>query len=449
MGLRFSPSSHQVSSSSSSAQGPVLQLMTLESADGPWSPTRGSTSTSTSTRRPAEQWPVAKAPAPEGQDRRSRAHTGGATVKEGKSGPPKWGHWVRHTQERGLRKRRCPPWMPVAHGLKEGCCHCSRRAWLPTEPARKTLSVRQARLPGHASMASVPSTSSGRRAACEDRNQLNSIKHVPETSASLPISPGAPPVGDLVRGKEAKQKSQENGSPLWRLCVAKPSVNPGAKSAGPLWKLPKVSTGPQGKRLERPPLWRHSVLRPSVEGGFPGASPAEAKAWGKDKYDAGSWNSAGGIALTPGKSSRPLPFRPRRPPPARCRHEALPKARAKSPRTRTWATLSGAAPARAALSGKFSVTAHLSGKVATCQPRACPIPGASLRDYSVSGIPGSYRSHGIHEPSSRLCCPGGSFGRSQSAGCEFVPMPKTARPEGGCLTIHQSSSHPLPFWLKR
>ncbi len=93
MGLRFRPSSHQVSSSSSSsAQGPVLQLMTLESAAGPWSPAGGSTTTfSTSTRRPAEQWPVANGSAPEGQDRRSRANTGGAAAKGGRPGPPNGG----------------------------------------------------------------------------------------------------------------------------------------------------------------------------------------------------------------------------------------------------------------------------------------------------------------------------------------------------------------------
>ena len=63
-------------------------------------------------------------------------------------------------------------------------------------------------------MASVPSTSSRRRTACKDRNQLNSIKHVSETSAPLPISPGAPPVGDFVKGKEAKQKSRERTTSL-------------------------------------------------------------------------------------------------------------------------------------------------------------------------------------------------------------------------------------------
>ena len=78
----------------------------------------------------------------------------------------------------------------------------------------------------------------------------------------------------------------------------------------------------------------------------------------------------------------------------------------------------------------------------------CRNPSPSGK-FSLSGIPGSYSSFGIHEPSSRLCCPGGSFESSQSAGCIFVPMPNTARPEGGCLTIHQSSSHPLPFWLIR
>ena len=61
---------------------------------------------------------------------------------------------------------------------------------------------------------------------------------------------------------------------------------------------------------------------------------------------------------------------------------------------------------RVALSGDFAVTAQLGGRVATCQPRTFSIPGASLPE-SESGIPGVYRNHGIHEPSSRLCCPGG------------------------------------------
>jgi hypothetical protein len=142
-------------------------------------------------------------------------------------------------------------------------------------------------------MASVPSTSSGRRAACKDRDQLNSTKHVPETSASLSTSPGAPPVGDLIRGKEARQKSQEKG----------------------------------------PPPWRYSVLRPSVEGGTPGALPVEAQTWGKDNCDASSLNSVDAVVVTPGTSSRPLPCRSRRPHPVRCRREVSPKVGAKSPRT--------------------------------------------------------------------------------------------------------------------
>ena len=182
---------------------------------------------------------------------------------------------------------------------------------------------------------------------------------------------------------------------------------------------------------------------------------------GRSECDAGSMNTVDGNSPTQSKSSRPLLMRSclslpvrrrdetlqtararpsrtratrtgsRRPTPVRCRCGATPKARARPPRTQAWTTLSGAAPAGAALSGEFSVTAQLSGRVATCQPRTYLIPGASPRGYSVSGIPGSYRSHGIHEPSSRLCCPGGSFVRSQSAGCVFVPRPNTARPEGG------------------
>ena len=243
-------------------------------------------------------------------------------------------------------------------------------------------------------MASVLSTSSGRRAACKDRDQLNSTKHVPETSASLPTSPGAPPVGDLVRGKEARQKFQENG----------------------------------------PPPWRYSVLRPSVEGGSPGALPVEAQTWGKDNGDASSRNSFDAVVITPGTSSRPLPFRSRRPHPVRCRREVSPKVGAKSPRTVSPRTK----PPRTRPSLHGCRNPLMSG-------RNPPVSGK----LSLSGIPGSYSSLGIHEPSSRLCCPGGSFERNQSAGCIFVPRPNTARPEGGCLTIHQSSSHPLPFWLKR
>ena len=123
------------------------------------------------------------------------------------------------------------------------------------------------------------------------------------------------------------------------------------------------------------------------------------------------------LAVAPLPQARLLDLCSCLPLPVRCRVEDTPMARARPPRTPSWTTLSEAAP---------------------------------VAGYNVlSGIPGTYSSHGIHEPSSRLCCPGGSFGRSQSAGCVFVPMPNTARPEGGCLTIHQSSSHPLPFWLKR
>ena len=32
---------------------------------------------------------------------------------------------------------------------------------------------------------------------------------------------------------------------------------------------------------------------------------------------------------------------------------------------------------------------------------------------------------------------------------EFVPSPKMARPEGGCVIIHRPRLSPLPFWLKR
>ena len=169
---------------------------------------------------------------------------------------------------------------------------------------------------------------------------------------------------------------------------------------------------------------------------------------GRSARGAASVNSADAQTPTQSKSPRPLITRSRRSLPARCRRGTTPKARARFPRTQFWTTLSGAAPVADARSGKCSVTAQLSRRVATCQPRTFPIPGGNLQGYSVSGIPGSYRNLGIHEPSNRLCCPGGSFGRSQSAGCEFVPRPKTARPEGGCLTMHQSSSYPLPFWLK-
>ncbi len=30
-----------------------------------------------------------------------------------------------------------------------------------------------------------------------------------------------------------------------------------------------------------------------------------------------------------------------------------------------------------------------------------------------------------------------------------MPRPKTARPEGGCLTIHRQRHYPLLYWLKR
>ena len=160
-----------------------------------------------------------------------------------------------------------------------------------------------------------------------------------------------------------------------------------------------------------------------MEGGTPGALPVEAQTWGKDNCDTSSRNSFDAVVITPGTSSRPLPLRARRRSPARYRHGAVPKARTKSPSRQRAPT--EAAPAL----------------------HGCRNPSPSGK-FSLSGIPGSYSSFGIHEPSSRLCCPGGSFESSQSAECVFVPMPKTARPEGGCLTIHQSSSHPLPFWLK-
>ena len=176
----------------------------------------------------------------------------------------------------------------------------------------------------------------------------------------------------------------------------------------------------------------------------------------------------------------PRPLRSSSSSPARRRRGTPPRARA-TPRAQAGTTLSGAAPAGAALSGNFAVTAQLGGRVATCQPRTFSIPGASLPEYSrecESGIPGSYRNHGIHEPSSRLCCPGGigecesgipgsyrnqsihepsirlccpggSFEKPIGKDSDCVPMPKTARPEGGCLIIHLPYHYPWPFWLKR
>ena len=327
----------------------------------------------------------------------------------------------------------------------------------------------------------------GRKVTCMD-----STKHVPETSAFLPISPGAVPVGVLVRGKEARQQSHDNRPPLWRHYVLRPSVeevSPGttpAESCGEASTLQNTGSHPWRLRYVKPsvsplsaleaqtetrsptlqadgsPLWRLRYVKPSVNPSpaleasrgrtkgrnAPGVLPVDSNALGRSVRGAGSVNSADAQTPTQSKSPRPLLTRSRRYLPARCRRGTTPKARARFPRTQFWTTLSGAAPVADALSGKCSVTAQLSRRVATCQPRTRPLLGASLRGYSVSGIPGSYRSRGIHKPSSRLCCPGGSFERSQSAGCVFVPRPNTARPEGGCLTIHQSSSHPLPSWLK-
>ena len=181
-----------------------------------------------------------------------------------------------------------------------------------------------------------------------------------------------------------------------------------------------------------------------MEGSFPGASPAEVSAWEKDKYDAGSWNPVDGTFPTPGMSSRPLPFRSRRPSPARRRRETLPKARAISLRTRTWTTPSGVQRAGIALrgnylyrsdspkfafvrrAGTFAVTAQLSGRVATSQPRTDP---------------------GIHEPSSRLCCPGGSVCKS----IDWMRVRAEAEngsARGGVRKHPSSPSHPVPFWLK-
>ena len=142
MGLRFSPSAHQVSSSSSrsSAQGPVLQLLCLDT-ESPWSPARGSTSTSTttSTLRPAEQWAGAKL----------------------------------------LRPGNAP-------GTRRG--------------AGSALALPVPGQPGTQREEPSGATGPARRVACSDRNHLNSIKHVSETSASLPISPGVVPARVLVRG---------------------------------------------------------------------------------------------------------------------------------------------------------------------------------------------------------------------------------------------------------
>ena len=112
-------------------------------------------------------------------------------------GPPKWGHWVRHTQERGLRKGRCPPWMPVAQGLTSAAAKSRTRSkrekkvwlhwkgvWRPLGPARKTLPNSEPRRPGQAFEASVCSPAV--------------ISHLP----------GALPVEDL-----AKEKSRQPGHP--------------------------------------------------------------------------------------------------------------------------------------------------------------------------------------------------------------------------------------------
>ena len=140
------------------------------------------------------------------------------------------------------------------------------------------------------------------------------------------------------------------------------------------------------------------------------------------------------LAVTPLPQARLRDLCSCLPLPVRCRVEDTPKARARPTRTQSWTTLSGTAPVAGARVGKFSVTTHLGRRVATGQPRTFPVLGGNLQGYSMlSGIPGSYSSLGIHEPSSRLCCPGGSFVRSQSAGCVFVSRPNTARPDGGVL----------------
>ena len=181
-----------------------------------------------------------------------------------------------------------------------------------------------------------------------------------------------------------------------------------------------------------------------MEGGFPGALPAEVSAWKREKYDAGSWNPADCISPTPGMFSRPLPFLSRCLSPACRRREALPQARARSPRTRTWTLPSGVPRPGIALrgnylyrsdspksafvrrAGTFAVTAQWSRRVATSQPRTDP---------------------SIHEPSNRLCCPGESFDKS----IDWMRVRAEAEngsARGGVRNHPSSPSHPLPYWLK-
>ena len=187
--------------------------------------------------------------------------------------------------------------------------------------------------------------------------------------------------------------------------------------------------------------------------GFFGALPAEANVWGKDVSAAGTADQSEGHAF----AYRRKPSRPLRSccsSTARRRWGTSSRARTHSGSTpagtgiqmQTGVALSGGS----VVSGDSAVTAHLGGRVAKCQPRIFSIPLAMLPQGKLeSGIP-----EGIHEPNGRLCCPGGTrvcknFEKPIGRDSEFVPRPKTARPEGGCVIIHRPYRYPLPFWLKR
>ena len=94
MGLRFSASAHQQQDSSSSTQGPVLQLLHLEAVAAGSPGWTSSPSTNTTTTMQGARWLAAKDPAPGGQEQRekggSRAHTGARAKVAERAAGPKW-----------------------------------------------------------------------------------------------------------------------------------------------------------------------------------------------------------------------------------------------------------------------------------------------------------------------------------------------------------------------